>query len=219
MPAAIHPMKVKEKSSVASYVSLEDVAGLVALVQFGVLEIHPWGAAPANPDRADRITIDLDPDPAVDWRQMIDAAGEVRHRLEALGLRSFLKTTGGKGLHVVAPLSPPVEWRVAKAFAKMLADRMVLDNPERYIATASKAARKGKIFVDYLRNQRGATAVAPYSTRARPGATVSMPIEWTDLAPRLRSDRFDLRNVEEHIKRRKRDPWREFAKLRQTIEI
>jgi bifunctional non-homologous end joining protein LigD len=212
-------MKVAERASAETYVSLEGVAGLVALVQFGVLEIHPWGASPRNPDRADRITIDLDPGPAVEWRQMIDAAGEARRRLEVLGLRSFLKTTGGKGLHVVAPLSPPVEWRVAKTFARMLADRMVLDDPERYIATAAKAARKGKIFVDYLRNQRGATAIAPYSTRARPGATVAMPIDWAELTARMRSDRFNLRNAEAHIRRRKRDPWRDFAELRQTIAI
>jgi len=219
MPEAIRPMKVKEKSGVESYVSIEDLPGLIGLVQFGVLEIHPWGASPDDVDRADRITIDLDPDPAVEWKRMIETAREVRRRLAALGLRAFLKTTGGKGLHVVAPLSPPVEWQVAKAFTKLLADRLVADDPAGYIATASKSARKGKIFVDYLRNQRGATAVAPYSTRAKPGATVSVPIEWEELTPKMRSDRFTVANLAAYLARRKKDPWREFFKVRQTIEL
>lgn len=219
MPDAIRPLRVKGKDGYEDYVSIEDTAGLVALVQFGVLEIHPWGAPAGNLDKADRITLDLDPDPAVEWRDVIAAARDMKRRLAALGLRSFVKTTGGKGLHVVAPLAPPVEWRTVKEFTRMLAERMADEHPDRYIATASKAARKEKIFIDYLRNQRGATAVAPYSTRAKPGATVSVPIEWTALTPRLRSDRFNLRNLRKHLATRKRDPWGDFFKLRQTIAL
>src|SRR5262245_183814 len=218
MPPAIRPMRVKENNGYGEYVSIHDADGLVALVQFGVLEIHPWGCAPGKIDVADRIVFDLDPDLAVKWPRVVAAAKEVRERLSAVKLQSFLKTTGGKGLHVVVPLSPPVPWTRAKGFAQAVAMQMAADSPEAYIAKSSKAARRGKIFVDYLRNDRGSTSVAPYSTRAKPGATVSVPLAWSELGARTRSDAFNVSNVRQRLKRLKRDPWREFFKTRQTID-
>jgi len=218
MPAAIHPMRLKESGDYKQYVSIRDVDGLVALVQFGVLELHPWGCAPGKIEAADRIVFDLDPDPAVQWPRVVAAAKEVRERLTALGLQSFVKTTGGKGLHVVAPLSPPMPWAPVKSFTQAFAAQMASDSPKEFIAKSSKAARRGKIFVDYLRNDRGATSVAPYSTRAKPGAPVSMPLDWSELNARTRSDSFDVGNARQRLKRLKRDPWRDFFKLRQTID-
>jgi len=141
----------------------------------------------------------------------------VRHVLKDLGLTSFLKTTGGKGLHIVVPIQPRTEWDGAKAFCKGVADLIVRAAPDRYIATMSKAARKGKIFIDYLRNGRGATAVAPYSTRARSGAPVSVPIAWEELTPRLRSDHFTIANVPARLEKLKKDPWAELATTKQSI--
>jgi bifunctional non-homologous end joining protein LigD len=218
MPEAIKPIRLRDSGGMKQYVSIRDAAGLVALVQFGVLEIHPWGCAPGKIESADRVVFDLDPDEAVSWPKVIAAAKLVRERLSLLGLESFLKTTGGKGLHVVAPLSPPMPWKDVAAFSHAFAKQIAAESPGDFIAKSSKAARRGKIFIDYLRNQRGATAVAPYSTRATPGATVSMPLDWRDLTAGLQSDAFDVGNAVARLKRRKRDPWKEFFTLRQMID-
>jgi bifunctional non-homologous end joining protein LigD len=218
MPKAIKPIRLRDSGGKKQYVSIRDAAGLVALVQFGVLEIHPWGCAPGKIESADRLVFDLDPDAAVAWPKIVAAAKLIRERLSLLGLESFLKTTGGKGLHVVAPLSPPMPWAGVAAFSQAFAKQIAAESPGEFIAKSSKAARRGKIFIDYLRNQRGATAVAPYSTRAKPGATVSMPLDWQDLTNSLKSDAFDVGNVPARLKRRKRDPWKEFFTLRQTID-
>jgi bifunctional non-homologous end joining protein LigD len=217
MPDAIKPFSVKSKSGHETYVSIEDERGLVALVQFGVLEIHPWGASIDDVDKADRIIFDLDPDPSVAWADVIEAAKEIRERLKELALESFVKTTGGKGIHVVAPLKPAVAWDPAKRLTQILAMSMAADSPERYLAKASKAARKGKIFVDYLRNQRGSTAVAPYSTRARTGAPISTPLEWRELSTRVTADQYQLDNIRDRLAKMKRDPWDGFFKLRQSL--
>ena len=173
--ASVHLRKVNvSKGGAPEYhLAVEDVAGLISLVQMGVLEVHVWGSRANQLEKPDRLIFDLDPDPSVDWSDVVIAAREMRHLLLELGLTSFLKTTGGKGLHVVVPIVPRVEWEKARAFSRAVAELMVQAAPDRFIATMSKAARKGKIFIDYLRNGRGATAVAPYSTRAKPGATVS----------------------------------------------
>jgi bifunctional non-homologous end joining protein LigD len=218
MPRLIRPIRLKESAGYGEYVSIRDLQGLIALVQFGVLEIHPWGCAPGKIELADRVVFDLDPDPAVKWTRVVAAAKDVRKRLSSVGLQSLLKTTGGKGLHVVVPLSPPMRWSQVKAFAQAFSVQMTVTDPEEYIAKSSKAARRGKIFVDYLRNDRGATSVAPYSTRAKPGATVSMPLAWSELSARIRSDAFNVSNTRQRLKRRKRDPWRDFFKVRQTID-
>lgn len=218
MPESIKPIRLRESGAPKQYVSVRDAAGLLALVQFGMLELHPWGCAPGKIESADRIIFDLDPDPAVPWPKVVAAAKLVRERLSSVGLQSFLKTTGGKGLHVVAPLSPPMPWPAVKSFTQAFAAQMAADAPDEFIAKSSRAARRGRIFIDYLRNQRGATAVAPYSTRATPGATVSMPLDWKELTGSLRSDAFSVTDVATKLRRRKRDPWKEFFTIRQTID-
>jgi len=141
----------------------------------------------------------------------------VRDRLESHGLKSFVKTSGGKGLHVVVPVEPPAGWAQAKSFAASVAEAMTADQPDRYVATLSKRARRGRVFIDYLRNDRGSTAVAAYSTRALPGASVSTPLEWDELSEGLRSDHFTVGNVRHRLAFLKRDPWRDFFKVRQRI--
>ncbi len=197
--------------------AIDDVAGLISLVQMGVLEIHVWGSRAGRLEKPDRLIFDLDPDPAVDWPDVISAARHLRVLLEELGLTSFLKTTGGKGLHLVVPVQPRMDWVEAKAFCRSVADFMVRVAPDRFIATMNKAARKGKIFIDYLRNSRGATAVAPYSTRNRPGATVSAPIAWEELTPSLRSDHFTIENLPGRLDRLKKDPWADLATTKQSV--
>ena len=163
--------------------TVDDLDGLLALVQGSVLEIHPWGSSLKDLERPDRLIFDLDPGEDVAWGSVIAAALEVRDRLRSsLKLESFVKTTGGKGLHVVAPLVPSMTWSEATSLCKGVAVSMAADSPDRYVARMAKVARKGKIFVDYLRNARGATAVAAYSTRARPGAAVSTPLDWSELS-------------------------------------
>jgi bifunctional non-homologous end joining protein LigD len=196
---------------------IADLSGLISLVQIGVLEIHVWGSRAKSLEKPDRLIFDLDPDPGVAWPDVIAAAKRVRTILEELQLESFLKTTGGKGLHVVVPIQPRTEWDEAKAFCRAVADYMVRLAPERFIAKMTKAARKGKIFVDYLRNGRGATAVAAFSTRNRPGATVSAPISWEELTTELRSDHFTIENVPARLAHLKKDPWADMAKTRQSL--
>jgi bifunctional non-homologous end joining protein LigD len=199
------------------HLAIDDLAGLVALVQMSVLEIHVWGSRVSKLESPDRLTFDLDPDPTVQWPAVVRAARDVRATLEELGLTSFLKTTGGKGLHVVVPIQPKLDWDEAKAFCKSVTDLIVGAAPDRYVGKMSKAARKGKIFIDYLRNGRGATAVAAYSTRARSGATVSTPIAWDELTARMRSDHFTIANVPMRLARLKHDPWEKIGTTRQSI--
>jgi bifunctional non-homologous end joining protein LigD len=208
---------VNEKDKVEEHLALYDLAGLVSLVQMGVLEIHIWGSQADQYEKPDRLIFDLDPDPAVDWPQVVTAAKEVRLLLKELGLVSFVKTTGGKGLHVVVPVQRRTNWEDAKAFSKAVADFMVAAAPTRYIAKMSKAARKGKIYVDYLRNDRGSTAIAPYSTRNRRGASVSVPITWEELSGRMTSEHFTIRNLPSRLANLKRDPWAEITKTKQSI--
>jgi bifunctional non-homologous end joining protein LigD len=197
--------------------AIDGLEGLLALVQAGVLEIHPWGATAAAPDRPDRATIDLDPGDGVPWEGVIAAALEVRDRLAADGLASFVKTTGGKGLHVVFPLRPEAGWDALKDHAKALAERMAADQPGRYTANMAKRVRSRRIFVDYLRNGLGATAVGAYSTRARPGAAVSTPLAWEELGPGIRADHFTIENLPRRLDFLDRDPWDGIATLDQRL--
>src|SRR5262249_22273447 len=158
---------------------------------------------------------DLDPGENVPWTAVIEAAHDVRDRLTAFGLQSFVKTSGGKGLHVVVPVQPEADWEEVKTFTKTVADTMAKERPDRYVATVAKRARRARIFVDYLRNDRGATAVAAYSTRALPRASVSTPLNWDELSPGLRSDHFTVGNVLHRLSSLKRDPWQGFLKIRQ----
>ena len=197
-------------------VLVEDIKGVVGLVQAGVLEIHPWGAAIERVDRPDRVIFDFDPGEGVGWPEVIEGAQEVRRRLSALRLESFVKTTGGKGLHVVVPVAPDGDWDDAKAFTRAIADAMVADGPHRYTTASLKSEREGRIFIDYLCNTRGATAVAPYSTRARKGAPVSTPLAWEELSPDVPSNHYTVTNLAKRLQGL-RDPWSGFFKVRQKL--
>jgi bifunctional non-homologous end joining protein LigD len=197
--------------------AIDDLAGLIGLVQAGVVEIHPWGSTVDHLEQPDRLIFDLDPGEGVPWTAVIDAALEVRDRLIKVGLKSFVKTSGGKGLHVVLPIEPRVSWAEAKQFTGLIAEAMSKDHPSRYVATMAKSARRGRIFVDYFRNSRGATAVAPYSTRARPEASVSTPLDWDELSPGVRSDHFRIDNLQQRLDFLSKDPWRDFFKVRQNL--
>ncbi|MEY9536059.1 DNA ligase D [Sinorhizobium fredii] len=190
--------------------SIRDLDGLTALVQSAVLEIHPWGSTVADWERPDTIIMDLDPGEDVPFEAVIGAAFETADRLKGAGLEPFVKTSGGKGLHVVAPLKPKAEWPAVKAFTKSIADAMASDSPDRFVSTITKSKRRGKILVDYLRNQRGATAVAAYSTRARPGAAVSMPLSWDELAPGIGPAYFTVENTPTRLASLSADPWGDF---------
>ncbi|CZT35996.1 DNA ligase D [Rhizobium sp. 9140] len=196
----------KDKAGEAS-LRITDFDGLIALVQSAALEIHPWGTTTRNWEKPDMITMDLDPGEDVSWAEIIEAALLLKGEIEAKGLDAFVKTSGGKGLHVVVPLKPSAGWPAVKAFAKGLATDAAKQDPDRYLAVATKAKRRGRIFIDYLRNGHGATAVAPYSTRARPGAAVSAPLEWSELSEAIGPDYFTVDNMPARLASLKKDPW------------
>ena len=201
----------------ATYMGASSAAGLVGLVQWGVIEMHPWGSKTPRLDRPDRLVFDFDPDPAVPFADLVAAVTLLRTLLGEMGLEGFPKTTGGKGLHVVLPIRATLSWDDAKAFARSVADFLVRTFPGRFTATASRAARKGKIFIDYLRNAEGATAIAPYAVRARANAPVATPVAWSELAKDVRNDYFNVRNVPERLASTAADPWGEFFTIRQSI--
>jgi len=195
---------------------VENVAGLVALGQMSVLELHGWGSRIMKPERPDVVVMDLDPDEGLPWSRVADAALAVRDRLARLGLVSFVKTTGGKGLHVVVPLAPVHGWESVRGFSEALAKTFVESDPRDFTATMSKRARRGKIFVDWLRNGRGATAVLPYSPRAREGVTVALPIAWRDVH-RVEPAALTVKSIPARVAKRRRDPWEGFFDLKQRL--
>ena len=176
LPDAVRGVWVQEEKNVRrQYIVIDDAPGLISLVQMGVLEFHPWLTTADRLDQPDRLVFDLDPGRRVPWKAVVDAARRIRRRIEHYELRSFVQITGGNGLHVIVPIEPDCTWAELKSFAKSIADQMTLEHPDTFIATASKSKRNRKIFIDYLRNARGATSVAPYSTRAREGALWPLP--------------------------------------------
>lgn len=207
----------EESGTRADYLVVRDEAGLLELVQFNALEFHPWGALADAPDDADRIVFDLDPGPDVSWTRVVEAARLVRKRLRSLGLTSFVRTSGGKGLHVVVPLKPAAPWEQVKAFAHAFADSMAASEPLAYIATATKKFRTGKIFIDYLRNGRGATSVASFSLRAREGAPVSMPLRWEELGRIKGGNAYTLSTAPRRMSRLGSHPWGDYTRRLQDL--
>lgn len=204
---AIEQIKDPKDKGGEPLIRITDFEGMMALVQSAALEIHPWGATTGNWEKPDMITMDIDPAEDVTWEEVIAAAHELKRRFEEAGLAAFVKTSGGKGLHVVAPLKPQAGWAPVKAFAKAMAVEMSKAEPDKYLAVATKAKRKGRIFIDYLRNGRGNTAVAAYSTRARPGAAVSTPLEWSELTADIGPAYFTVNNIGARLSKLNKDPW------------
>ncbi|MDB4948706.1 MAG: ligD [Gemmatimonadetes bacterium] len=215
-PAAIGRVVV-EQDDPRPYTYVDGVPGLVAFAQAGVVELHVWGARRDRIERPDRIVVDLDPAPDVPWARVVHAAFEVRGRLQDLGLESWVKTTGGKGLHVVVPIARRAGWDEVKGFSRALVEDVAAGHPGWYLTTATLSKRAGRIFLDYLRNGRGATAICAYGVRARPGATVSVPLRWSELTPRLDPAAFTLRTVPRRLASLRADPWEGFAEARQSI--
>ncbi|MGE8258305.1 MAG: DNA ligase D [Stenotrophomonas sp.] len=214
----VDSVKLKEDSGInAHYLVVRDAASLLELVQFNALEFHPWGSHAEEPDRADRVVFDLDPGPDVPFAEVKKAATDIRKLLAQLELESFLRVSGGKGLHVVVPLNPGCDWDLTKRFAKGFAEALAQSEPQRFLATATKSLRNKRIFVDYLRNGRGATAVASYSLRGRPGAPVAMPLAWSELPKLKRADAFTIKDVPAKLKRRRKDPWEGIDALKQNL--
>jgi len=211
--------KLKEESGAqATYIYPLDAASVLELVQFGALEFHPWGSTIAQPDRSNRVVFDLDPGDDVAWPRVVAAARSIRKLLAQLGLESFLRTTGGKGLHVVVPLNPGCAWPQVKDFAHAFAATVAQAHPLEFIATATKAQRGGKIYLDYLRNSRGATSVASYSLRARSGAPVAMPLRWSELGKLKSGHDFDIRSTPTRLARLRSDPWAGIDDVQQNLD-
>ncbi|HVT60409.1 MAG TPA: DNA ligase D [Thermoanaerobaculia bacterium] len=218
-PPAVERVPIEENEKTVEYGAIDSLPGLIALVQMGVLELHVWGAHRDRVERPDYMVFDLDPDEGLGWERVARAALELRDQLAVSGggLQSFLKTTGGKGLHVVLPLIRRQSWDEFKGFASAVAERLAANDPDRYTTNPLKARRKGRIFIDYLRNSRGATSIAAYSTRARPGAPISTPLAWDELGAPVRADTFTVQNLQHRLETLASDPWHDFSRVRQTI--
>ncbi len=214
--AAVKRVEVPTSDGPATYFSAASAAALVGLVQWGVIELHPWGSRVPRLDRPDTLIFDFDPDDSVEWKEVVTAVGLLRTLLDEMKLTGFPKTTGGKGLHVVLPIRSSLTWTEAKAFTKAVADFLVRTFPDRFTAALAKEKRRGKIFIDYLRNAEGATAVAPYAVRARKNAPVATPIAWKELARDVRFDHFNIGNVAKRVASVP-DPWADYFATKQTI--
>jgi len=210
------PLKEKDGGS-DRYLYVDDAQGVLELVQMNALEFHPWGSRVDDPERPDRLVFDLDPAPGIGWRDLVAAAKDVRARVARHGLESFPRLSGGKGLHVVVPIRVGPDWIEAKAFCETIANEMATEAPTRYLAHASKSEREGRIFIDWLRNTRGATSVASWSLRARAGAPVAMPVRWSDLAKIESPAAFDLAAALKRAKTLRKDPWEGFATTKQAL--
>ena len=216
-PFRLRRVRIREKTKLGEYLIADDLASLVGLVQMNVLEVHTWNSRFATIELPDRLVIDLDPGEEVKWPSVVDAARLVRRLLEAIDLESFVKTTGGRGLHVVVPLRPKAGWGECLEFARSIAETLVRRVPDVFTAHFAKLGREHKILVDYLRNNRTNTSIAAYSTRARPDATVSVPIAWSELSPSRTPERFTIHTVPQRLAKMKADPWKAYWRSRQTI--
>ena len=218
-PDAFRPIRIKEKSGSDTYLFIEDVRGLIACVQMGALELHVWGSHNDTVELPDRIVFDLDPDEDMGFAAVRDAARDMRDRLKALGLVTFPMVTGGKGVHVIAPLTPRYGWDDVKAFCEAVARMVAAEEPERFLAVATKAKRAGRIFIDYLRNGRGATAICPFSTRARRGAPVAWPVTWAQLARLDSAKPASVQTAAAMLGRQRTDPWKGYFDVDQVLPL
>ena len=218
IPDSVPRIDVLEKKGSAEYVYVETAADLVGLVQAGALEIHPWGSRIDDLEHPDSLVFDLDPGEGIAWKEILRVAGTLRERIESLGLTAFVRTTGGKGLHLVVPLEPCAGWDQARAFAKGVAEAHAKDDPKWLTTNMSKAKREGRIFIDYLRNGRGATAVASYTVRARKGAPVAVPIRWDELNAAMRADRYHVKNLRRRLSALRQDPWADFSEAARPLD-
>ncbi len=218
-PKVLKAVSIATKNKQEPYVYLNTTEGLLSLVQMNVLEVHPWGSVIDHIENPDFIVFDLDPGPSVTWEEIVTAAFEIKKHLNEFNLVSFVKTTGGKGLHVVVPIEPEYEWDEVKSFTRVFAEFMERINPDKYTSTMNKAKRRGKIFVDFLRNQRGATAISPYSTRARAHAPVAVPIHWDELSNEKRDTEFTIKTLPQRLEALKSDPWEDYWKIKQSLRL
>jgi bifunctional non-homologous end joining protein LigD len=216
-PAPIRRVRIREKTKVGEYLIADSIPAVVGLVQMGVLEIHTWNTCFASLERPNRIVIDLDPGEEVGWPALVTAARLVRAVLAAVDLESFVKTTGGRGLHVVVPLVPRADWSECLAFARAIAEALARKDPDRYTLRFAKAGREQQILVDYLRNNRTNTSIAAYSTRAKPNAPISVPLTWTELTSRQPPDRWTMPRVLQRLARLREDPWAGYWKVKQRL--
>lgn len=205
---------VQEKGQ--KIIAIDQLDGLIALVQGGALEVHARGSAVDDRERANRLVFDLDPGSDTDFKDVVKAAREVRKRLRRVKLTSFVKATGGKGLHVVAPIRP-TPWNLAKKFSRMIAVNLAKDEPRRYTANPIKTRRRGRVFIDYLRNSREATAIVPYSARARPRAPVAVPLAWGELSSLRSANQYTVKNIAQRLSRLSADPWAGMWRSRQGL--
>ena len=215
--AIIERVTVEESNGATLYMMANSVPAIVALLQMGALELHPFGSSAPKLHCPDRIIFDFDPDDEVSWDTLVEAVHLLKTLLEELGLTPFIKTTGGKGLHVVIPIRPAFGWDEIKPFTRAIAELLEQSFPDRFTATMSKTKRRGKIFIDYLRNGEGATAIAAYSLRAREGAPVATPIAWEELSQEVRRDYFNVKTVPDRLRTMKKDPWADFFTVRQSV--
>lgn len=215
--AAVKSIRLQQSDGEEDYLYIEDVDGLLALVQMNTLEFHPWGSRVEDPECPDRLVFDLDPDEGIAWKQVVAGARDVRAHLRERGLESFVRLTGGKGLHVVAPFERITGWDLLKDFCQSVADAMVAQWPDRYVATMSKAKRVDRIFIDWLRNSRGATSVTSWSLRAREGAPVAVPLRWEELGRIDGPAAFDMRRAAARAARLRSDPWEGMDVISQTL--
>jgi bifunctional non-homologous end joining protein LigD len=213
----IRRVKIREKTKVGEYLIADSLTAIVSLVQMGVLEIHTWNSRFAKVERPDRLVIDLDPGSRVPWRAIVESARIVGQLLSVLDLDSFVKTTGGRGLHVVVPLTPVHDWNECLDFARAFAQALVRQDPARFTERFAKEGRDDRILVDYLRNNRTNTSIAAYSTRARVDATVSVPLTWQELSPSRPPDRFTITTVPGRLARLRADPWKDYWRTKRRI--
>lgn len=217
MTSNVSKIAITEKNKTDDYLMIKDRLGLITLIQLGAVELHCWGSNEKHLEKPDMITFDLDPDPKVPWKQVVKGAQIIHKALKKQGFKCFVKTSGGKGLHIVIPLKPKATWDTVKSFAQNFARQIEKEYPKLFVSTASKSKRGNKIFIDYLRNGRGATAVAAYSSRAKEDIPISTPLRWDELGKISGAREYNIHNIRKRLSAQRKDPWEGFFKVQQTL--